>query len=215
MAKIKKRKKEKEVEPNPCLTPPQLEVLTFIRDMRRARGLSPTLQEIADHRGTSKITVFEHVEALLKKGMLTRHSYRARSLEPTSAAQFPDERPTRLPLVGRIAAGRPIEAVEQNESVDLEELFTSRHPVGALEVVGDSMIDDHIRDGDLVVYEKRSNARNGDTIVALVDGAEATLKRFYREKNRVRLQPANEKYPPIYVRDLDIQGVVIGVLRRY
>ena len=198
-----------------CLTPRQLEILTLIRDGRRNDGYSPTLQEIADELGISKITVFEHVEALHKKGLLSRRSNKARSLELTPSARLPDERPTLLPLVGRIAAGRPIEAIESPDSVDLEEVFTSRHPVGVLTVMGDSMIDEHIRDGDLVVYERRSNARNGDTVVALIDGDEATLKKFYREKNQIRLQPANPKYKPIYVRDVEIQGVVIGVIRRY
>jgi len=198
-----------------CLTPRQLEILTLIRDGRRNDGYSPTLQEIADELGISKITVFEHVEALLKKGLLSRRSNKARSLELTASARLPDERPTLLPLVGRIAAGRPIEAIESPDSVDLEEVFTSRHPVGVLTVMGDSMIDEHIRDGDLVVYERRANARNGDTVVALIAGEEATLKKFYREKSRIRLQPANPKYDPIYVRDVEVQGVVIGVIRRY
>ena len=198
-----------------CLTPRQLEILTMVRDGRRNDGYSPTLQEIADELGISKITVFEHVEALHKKGLVSRRSNKARSLELTASARLPDERPTLLPLVGRIAAGHPIEAIESPDNVDLEELFTSRHPVGVLTVTGDSMIDEHIRDGDLVVYERRSNARNGDTVVALIDGDEATLKKFYREKNQIRLQPANPKYKPIYVRDVEIQGVVIGVIRRY
>ena len=198
-----------------CLTPRQLEILTMVRDGRRSDGYSPTLQEIADELGISKITVFEHVEALLKKGLLSRRSNKARSLELTASARLPDERPTLLPLVGRIAAGHPIEAIESPDNVDLEEVFTSRHPVGVLTVTGDSMIDEHIRDGDLVVYERRSNARNGDTVVALIDGEEATLKKFYREKTQVRLQPANPKYKPIYVRDVEVQGVVIGVIRRY
>lgn len=198
-----------------CLTPRKLDILTLIRDGRRVNGYSPTLQEIADELGISKITVFEHVEALVKKGMLTRRSNKARSLELTRRARFPDERPTLLPLVGRIAAGLPIEAIEHVESIDLEEVFTARHPVRVLQVDGDSMIDDHICDGDLVVYEERSNARNGDTVIALVDGNEATLKRFYKEGNRVRLQPANRDYKPIYTRKVEIQGVVIGVLRRF
>ena len=199
------------------LTPRQLEILRCIRDGQRQNGYSPTLQEIADQLGRSKVTVFEHVEALVKKGMLTRRTNKARSLELTSAVRFPDEPPTRLPLVGRIAAGMPIEAIEGADSVDLESLFASRHPVGVLQVQGDSMIDEHIREGDLVVFEQRSNPRNGDTVVALVDGQEATLKRYYRERDRVRLQPANDRYPPIYVKDrsLLIQGVVVGVLRRY
>jgi len=198
-----------------CLTPRQLEIMTMIRDTRRSHGYSPTLQELADHLDISKITVFEHVEALLKKGLLTRRSNKARSLELTSSARLPDERPTLLPLVGRIAAGLPIEAIEGTDTVDLEEMFGSRHPVGVLAVSGDSMIDEHIRDGDLVVYERRANPRNGDTVVALLDGEEATLKKFYKEKNRVRLQPANPKYKPIYTKNVDIQGVLIGVIRRY
>jgi repressor LexA len=198
-----------------CLTPRQIEILTLVRDGRHRDGYSPTLQEIADELGITKITVFEHVEALLKKGLLTRRSNRARSLELTSAASLPDERPTLLPLVGRIAAGMPIEAIESDETVDLEEIFSSRYPVGVLTVSGDSMIDEHIREGDLVVYEKRSNPRNGATVVALIGGEEATLKKFFKEKNRIRLQPANPKYEPIYVTDVDIQGVVIGVIRRY
>ena len=198
-----------------CLTPRQLEILTLIRDLRRTHGYSPTLQEMADEFDISKITVFEHVEALIGKGLLTRRLNKARSLKLTSSVRLPDERPTILPLVGRIAAGQPIEAIETPDTVDLEDWFASRHPVAALTVVGDSMIDEHIREGDLVVYEKRSNPRNGDTVVALINGEEATLKKYYKESRRIRLQPANAKYKPIYVRDVEIQGVVIGVIRRY
>ncbi|MEK6676059.1 MAG: transcriptional repressor LexA [Planctomycetota bacterium] len=196
------------------LTPRQLEIMTMIRDYRKQNGYAPTLQELGDAMGVSKITVFEHVEALLGKGVLIRSPYRARSLELTSLARFPDERPTVLPLVGRIAAGKPIEAVESSESVDMEAIFQSRYPVRVLCVTGDSMINDQICDGDYVVYEERTNAKNGDTVIALVNRDEATLKRFYKEKNRIRLQPANDKYQPIYVRDVAIQGVVIGVLRK-
>lgn len=210
MTKVKRRPGE---EPR-TLTPRQLEILTLIRDHRRTFGYSPTLQALADQLGISKITVFEHVEALVRKGLLTRHRARARSLELTGSAQFPDERPTLLPLVGRIAAGRPIEAVEVPERVDLESIFSSRYPVRTLRVTGDSMIDEQIRDGDFVIYEERSNPRNGQTVVALLDDGEATLKKFYREKNRIRLQPANERYDPIYAREVEVQGVVIGVLRR-
>ena len=187
----------------------------MIRDGRRINGYSPTLQEIADELGISKITVFEHVETLIHKRMLTRRSNKARSLELTSSVQLPDERSTIIPMLGRIAAGLPIEAIAGGDVVDLEEVFSSRYPVGILTVSGDSMIDDQICDGDWVVYESRSNARNGDTVVALINGDEATLKRFYREKNRIRLQPANSAYKPIYSRNVEIQGVVIGVIRRY
>lgn len=196
-------------------TPRQIEILTLIRDGRKSNGYSPTLQEIADELDISKITVFEHVESLVEKGLLTRRTHKARSLALTSSARLPDERPTLLPLVGRIAAGRPLEAIETPDAVDLEEMYTSRYPVRVLRVTGDSMINDQIRDGDLVVYEQRSNPRNGDTVVALIDGEDATLKRFYKEKHRIRLQPANAKYKPIFVRDLQVQGVVIGLLRRY
>jgi repressor LexA len=208
------KRRKKQTEEAKFLTPRQLEILTNVRDTRRSHGYSPTLQEIADELGISKITVFEHVEALIRKGVLTRRTNRARSLEVTGSAQFPDERPTRIPLLGRIAAGAPIEAIERPEYVDLEEVFSSRYAVGLLEVSGDSMIDDQIKDGDWVAFEQRSNARNGDMVVALLGGEEATLKRFFREKNRIRLQPANPKYKPIYARDVEVQGVVIGVIRR-
>jgi repressor LexA len=197
------------------MTPRKLEILTFIRDIQQSLGYSPTLQEIADELGVSKITVFEHVEVLIEKGMLTRLANKARSLELTPQVRLPGDRPTRLPLVGRIAAGVPIEAIEMPDMVDLEEVFSSRHPVRVLTVTGESMIDEHICEGDLVVYEERSNPRNGETVVALIDGEEATLKRFYKEKNRVRLQPANDDFKPIYTRNVKIIGVVIGVMRRY
>ncbi|MFQ5494701.1 MAG: transcriptional repressor LexA [Phycisphaerae bacterium] len=198
-----------------CVTPRQVEILTLIRNTRRAYGYSPTLQEIADELGITKITVFEHVESLVQKGMLTRITHKPRSLMLTPSARLPDDRTTLLPMLGRIAAGVPIEAVESPELIDLEDVFNRRHPVGVLTVSGDSMIDDHIRNGDWVVYERRSNARNGDTVVALVDRETATLKRFFREKNRVRLQPSNPAYKPIYPRTLEIQGVVIAVIRQY
>ncbi len=196
------------------VTPRQLDVMRCIRDGRRVNGYSPTLQEMADHLGISKITVFEHVEALEKKGLVTRRSNKARSLEVTSLARFPDERPMVIPLVGRIAAGKPVEVFPDTESLDLEEAFASPHPRMAIRVRGDSMIDEHICDGDVVIVEAREDVRNGDIVVALADG-ENTRKTFYRERGRVRLQPANGDYDPIYPRECEIQGVVIGVLRKY
>ena len=196
------------------LTPRQMQVLTFVRDFRHKNGYSPTLQEIGDTLGLSKVTVFEHVGVLERKGLLLRGAkHSARSLQISPKAQFPDERPTRLPLVGRIAAGMPIEAIEDTESLDLEELFDRTHGTFALEVTGDSMIEDHICDGDFVVCEKRNTARNGEMVVALLQDGEATLKRFYRERGRIRLQPANPNYEPIFTDNVQIQGVVIGVLR--
>lgn len=197
------------------LTPKQLRVLTFIRDYSRARGYAPTMQELADEFDVSKVTVFEHIAALQKKGYLKRARHKARSLQLSDEIEFPDERPTCLPLVGTIAAGRPIEAIETREALDLEELFVSAHPTFVLRVRGDSMIDDRICDGDYVVIEKRDTARDGETVVALLDNGEATLKRFYREPDGVRLQPANPAFRPLKTKDVRIQGVVVGVVRRY
>lgn len=199
----------------PVITPRQMEILTIIRDRRRSHGYSPTLQEIADELEISKITVFEHVEGLIENRLLHRQSNKARSLELTSLVRLPDERPTLLPLVGRIAAGAPLEAIETPEEIDLEQIFTSRYPVRVLEVQGDSMIEERICEGDFVVYEERPTARNGEVVVAIVDEEEATLKTFYKEKDRVRLQPANRRYKPIFSKNVRIQGVVIGVIRRY
>ena len=200
---------------SPLVSPRQYEILTIIRDTRRSHGYSPTLQEIADELGISKITVFEHVGGLIENGLLVRQSNKARSLELTSSVRLPDDRPTLLPLVGRIAAGAPLEAIETPDQIDLEQIFSSRYPVRVLEVQGDSMIDERISDGDLVVYEERTTAKNGDTVVAIINEEEATLKKFFKEKDRIRLQPANRKYKPIYSRNVRIQGVVIGVIRRY
>jgi repressor LexA len=197
------------------LTPKQLRILTLIRDYQRKHGYSPTMQELADVLDVTKVTVFEHVTGLEKKGLLRRSKHRARSLELTSQAVFPDESATALPLVGHIAAGAPIEAIENEEVVDLEDLFRTRSGAFLLKVRGESMIDDQIRDGDLVVVERRETARNGETVVALLEDGDATLKKFYREEGRIRLQPANESFEPIYVDDVRIQGVVVGVLRTY
>jgi len=202
------------------LTPKQLHILCRIRDVRLARGYSPTMQELADELRVSKVTVFEHVEALIKKGALRRQPNKARSLELDPDIELPDEqRGARLPLIGAIAAGQPIDAVEDRQFIDLDQIF--RSPGGGepntfvLSVRGDSMIDEQIRDRDYVVVQRRNTARNGETVVALLDNGEATLKKFYREQNRIRLQPANDAYEPIYVDHCQIQGVVIGVIRIY
>jgi repressor LexA len=197
------------------LTPKQLRVLTFIRDFSHARGYAPTMQELADEFGVSKVTVFEHIAALQKKGFLKRSRHKARSLRLSEDIAFPDERATCLPLAGTIAAGRPIEAVEEREVVDLEEMFVSPHGNFVLRVRGDSMIGDHICDGDYVIVERRETARDGETVVALLDDGEATLKRFYRTSNGIRLQPSNPAYEPLIVPDVKVQGVVVGVLRQY
>jgi repressor LexA len=203
------------------LTPKQLFILQRVRDERMTRGYSPTMQELADELDVSKVTVFEHVEALIKKGALLREPNKARSLVVNPDLQLPqDERRTRLPLVGSIAAGHPIEAVEDQQTLDLEDLFAPT-AVGSgnrrfvLKVSGDSMVDEHIRDGDFVVVEQRQTARSGETVVALLEDGEATLKKLYRRRGKVVLQPANDAYEPIIVDDCRIQGVVVGVIRAY
>ena len=197
------------------LTPRQMQILTYIRDFQKQNGYSPTMQELADHLGVSKVTVFEHVETLLAKNLLRRAPYKARSLELTGRVKFPDESSLDIPIAGRIAAGAPIEAIETNDRLNLESMFATRHGTFVLKVRGDSMIDEQIRDGDYVIVEKRTRVRNGETVVALLDDGEATLKKYYKEKNRIRLQPANPDFAPIYVNNVQIQGIVIGILRKY
>lgn len=197
------------------ITPRQMDILRFVRDFRQHQGYSPTMQEIGDHLQLTKVTVFEHVGALVKKGLLRRGAkHKARSLQVSPEVQWPEDRPTRMPLVGRIAAGHPIEAVADSEELDLEELFDTPGQTFVLKVKGESMIDEQIRDGDYVICQRRHDPRNGETVVALLPDGEATLKKFYRETGRIRLQPANPAFDPIYVRDCEIQGVVVGVVRR-
>ncbi|MGC8559446.1 MAG: transcriptional repressor LexA [Phycisphaerae bacterium] len=198
-------------------TPKQLKILQAIDEWRRRDGYSPTMQELADQLGVSKVTVFEHVQALERKGLLDRQKHKARSLNLSPRAKLPASSSSGiLPLMGSIAAGKPIEAIENPDNIDLRDLFSSRSQTFMLRVRGDSMIEDHIADGDMVIAEQRTTARDGEIVVALLEDGSATLKRFYRENGRIRLQPANGSMQPIYIDgDLKIQGVVIGVLRRY
>jgi len=204
------------------LTPKQIEIFRLIRDARMSQGFSPTLQELAAQLGVSRVTVHEHVEQLIKKGALTRETNKARSLSVAEDFALPDEMHdgVSFPLVGRIAAGYPIERLQDDESLNLESFFGPRTgSVGAtfaLQVEGESMQDEGIFDGDYVIIERRNTARNGERVVALLPEGESTLKTFFKEKDgRIRLQPANEAFDPIIVDDCQIQGVVIGVLRRY
>jgi repressor LexA len=199
------------------VTPRQLDVLRLVDESRRRHGYSPTMQEIGDRLRLTKVTVFEHVGALERKGLLRRgakHSARSLQLTPEGEALLAGGRPTRMPLVGRIAAGRPIEAIEDREELDLEELFAAGPQRFVLRVSGDSMIDEQIRDGDYVICQRRDDPSDGQTVVALLPNGEATLKKLYREKGRVRLQPANPSFEPVYARDVRVQGVVVGVIRR-
>ena len=196
------------------LTKRQREILDFYEEYVRQHKVSPTLEETANHFGINKVTVFGHLEELRKKGALERAGKnRSRGMVLTEQSL---QRPApRLPLLGAIAAGSPIEALEHQEELDLADLVPPGRDCYALRVKGTSMIEDGIRDGDIVLVERRDTARNGETVVAILDGEEATLKRYYREGNRVRLQPANAMLQPIYVDKLDIRGVVVGVVRRY
>ncbi len=202
------------------LTPKQLKILKLIRDWRVRTGYSPTMQELADELGVSKVTVFEHVEALIRKGALLREPNKARSLSIADGVSVPDEeQPLKFPLVGKIAAGYPIEKFADNDELDLTDVFGPR--VGqkagsfALRVDGDSMRDEGILDGDYVIIERRDVARNGDRVVALLPDGQTTLKTFFKESDHIRLQPANPAFEPIRVKDCKVQGVVMGVLRRY
>jgi repressor LexA len=196
------------------LTPKQLKVLRLIAETRQRKGYAPTMQELADRLNVSKVTIFEHVEALIRKKLLTREANKARSLKVAADYQFPADS-SGLPLAGYIAAGRPIETVETEERIDIGGMFADNGRTFVLKVRGDSMIDKQICDGDFVVIRRQETADDGDIVVALVDDREVTLKTYFREKNRVRLQPANEAMEPIFSDNVRIQGVVSGVVRKY
>lgn len=189
------------------MTPKQLEVLRTVEEFTQRNGYSPTLQELADSLKITKVTVLSHLRQLEKARHIKRSYYRRRGIEVLTSTR-------RLPVTGRIAAGRPIEAIAHPDDLDVLAVMRSGKDYFALEVRGSSMIEDQIRDGDYVIVEKTPTARNGETVVALLDGGEATLKRFYRENGRIRLQPANSTMSPIVVDHVDIQGVVVGVFRK-
>jgi repressor LexA len=200
--------------PLPPLTRRQREILTFFETYRRQHGISPTLEEIARSLGVNKVTVFGHVAELERKGVLARSKRGiSRGLQPVEAEVAPAGR---VQILGRVAAGAPIEAVESPEELDLQSLVPPGREVYALRVKGNSMIEDSIRDGDLVLVENRKEALNGEIVVAVLPDGDATLKRFYREKDgSFRLQPANAEMKPIRTREVEIRGVVLAVLRQY
>jgi repressor LexA len=201
------------------LTRRQRDILDFLREYTEREGLSPTLEEIAQHFGVNKVTVFGHVAELERKGVIERAapgiSRGLRIVEEEDPSTTTTEVGPGVSILGRIAAGAPIEAIEAPETLDLNDLVPRDRDVYALRVRGDSMIEDSIRDGDLVLIERRTTARNGETVVAILDGEEATLKRYYRENGRVRLQPANSNMEPILVDEVEIRGVLIGVVRQF
>lgn len=210
-----------------ALTKRQKQVYDFIADFVSRNGYSPSFEEIGQGMELSSLaTVHKHISNLEKKGLLKRDYNRSRSIDvlppkgalkkSLAAAAAAAPLGTSLPLMGRIAAGRPVETLENPETISLSDITRSKD-VYVLEVSGESMIDEHIMSGDYVLVEKAQTARNGEMVVALVDGSDTTLKRMYKENDTIRLQPSNATMPPIIVpaQNVAIQGRVIGVLRKY
>jgi repressor LexA len=206
-----------------ALTKRQREIYDFLSTFVQSHGYSPSFEEIGNGMGLRSLaTVHKHITNLEKKGLLKRGYNRSRSIDVLPVRGIPRrQKPTvvesiKLPLVGRIAAGLPVETFENPDTISLEDITRSKE-VFVLEVRGDSMQDEHIVNGDYVMVERIKNPRDGEIVVALIEGTETTLKRFYREGPKVRLQPANATMAPIMVaaNAVQIQGRVIGVLRKY
>ncbi len=203
-----------------ALTKRQKQAMDFIARFVEENGYSPSYDEIA--RGldlASLATVHKHILALESKNYVKRGFNRSRSLDlgPKYLQEHRRQREMEVPLLGRIAAGQPVEAVEQRATLSFAD-FAGHRDTYALEVRGDSMIDDHICDGDMILVERTTEVRDGEIVVALISGTDTTLKRLYREPGgRVRLQPANASLQPIYVQasELQIQGRLLAVLRKY
>lgn len=206
-----------------ALTRRQKEVMEFLNDFITKHGYSPSYEEVANGLGLASLaTVHKHVQALESKQYLRRNYNHSRSLE-IGERYFSEERARQpaglasVPLLGRIAAGMPVEAVANPETLQFSD-FTGHEGTFALQVRGESMIDDHICSGDFVLVQKTGSVRNGDIVVALVEGSETTLKRYYADPDgRIRLQPANASMSPIFVdpSSLEIQGRVLAVMRKY
>lgn len=205
------------------LTERQRDILNFIREFQKERGIAPTHREICDHFGFSSYgTVYKHLSLLEKKGLIRRDWNQKRGVELVDKPESPETAASssttlELPLFGYIAAGRPLEVDTSDETISVPSHLTRRGGQNfVLKVRGDSMVEDGILDGDLVIIARRENADNGEMVVANVSG-EVTLKRLYREGDRVRLQPANSMMSPIYAaaRDVAVQGVVVGLMRRF
>ena len=198
------------------LTPRQRQILEFITRFLEKHGYAPSLMEIGAAFGlSSPATVHKHLSALEARGKIRRSRGRRRFVE-----LVPDEGHTRekvLPLLGTVAAGRPIEAVEDQATLAVPAFMVRHEKSYVLRVAGDSMIDEQIQDGDYIVVEGRSEASDGETVVALLEDREVTLKKIYREKGKIRLQPANPGIPPLIVpgKSVKIQGVVTGLIRRF
>ena len=200
------------------LTKRQREILTYLGSYSETHGYAPSFEEIAEQFNYNSLaTVHEHLSNLERKGYIKRAYNESRAIEILPSDCYP--RAVELPLLGTVAAGVPIEAVAQGETLTVPESFLRKSgPHYVLKVRGNSMVDAHIGDGDFVIVNERRNADNGEMVIAMTPGNAATVKKFYRERDgRIRLQPANETMEPIYVHenDISIQGVVVGVLRRY
>lgn len=196
----------------------QREILDFVSQFIQKKGFSPTLQEIADALELSSLaTVHEHLEALVKKGVVKRYQGAVRGIKVLDQKIAAALEGIELPLVGYIAAGQPLEAIEDpSDTVSVSSsMLSGKKRAFVLQVRGDSMIEEGILDGDCVVVEQQNIAQNGDIVVALLDNGLATLKRFFKEPNRIRLEPANAEMAPIYATKVQIQGRVVGVIRRY
>ena len=207
------------------ITPKQLQMLKLIKQFQQSQPYSATIQELAGHLRVSRTTAFEHVAALKEKALLRAVPGKARSLKLTVQARRlldsflpaidnPEQAEDGLPLLGRVAAGAPIEAIQNTEYISLRSEFGTADDTFILQVVGDSMIDENINDGDFVICKKTQTARDGQLVVAIVDDDNATVKRFYKESDRVRLEPANKNYEPIYSNNCRIDGLVIGLMRK-
>ncbi len=202
------------------LTKKQREVLDFIDNFLDERGFAPSYQEIArEFRFASPSTASFHVHALRKKEYLSLDEGGQRSMQVIRSINslVPNAAIRELPLVGLITAGEPIEAIEERESISIPASMApdENKSYFGLRVKGESMIEDGILDGDFIIAEKQDHARNGDIVVALLENKYATLKRFYKEKDHIRLQPANSLMEPIRVRDVTIQGKLVGLIRKY
>src|SRR5918996_1607476 len=200
------------------LTKRQREILDFLTSYSEQNGYAPSFEEIArQFEYNSLATVHEHLSNLERKGYIKRAYNESRAIEILPSDVFP--KAVELPLLGAVAAGMPIEAMGTGETLSVPDAFLRRagsHYV--LRVRGNSMIDEQIRDGDFVVINERQSADNGEMVIAMLNGSSATVKKLYRERDgRIRLQPANDTMAPMYVHenDITIQGVVVGVLRRF
>jgi len=197
-------------------TEKQLRIMKFIQRFRSARGISPTMEEIAGEVGVTKITIHDHLKQLERKGALRREKFRARSIEPLVWVGEPGDQMV-LPLLGPFRVGEPLDGRKVEGTLDLKTLFPINDNCFAFQVQGDFLQDSHIRDRDYVIVQRRDEASNGDLVVAQLSGGQATIQRFFKERSRVRLQPPNPKKKSSIARarDVLILGVVVGLLRGF